>query len=71
MKFTEPEYYIDHVQVSTYDNDKIKEMMHSVDRSAMNQRLGDQRMKGIDDDMNSKESMTSVDVAQRNRELTK
>lgn len=36
LKFTQPDYYIDHVLVSTYDNEKIKAMMHSVDRSAMN-----------------------------------
>ena len=35
LKFTEPEYYLEHVLVSAYDNEKIKEMMHSVDHRAV------------------------------------
>ena len=54
LKFTEPEYYVDNVQVSTYDNYKIKEMMHKVDRSAMNQHLGDVTSKGADDNKTSR-----------------
>ena len=34
LRYTEPEYYIDNVQIDTYDNEKIKDMIRSVDQKA-------------------------------------
>ena len=35
LKYTQPDYYIENVQVSNHDSEKIKEMMRNVDRKVV------------------------------------
>ena len=38
-RFTEPDYYVENVQLSSIDNEKIKDMMQAVDYKVMQEEL--------------------------------
>ena len=71
LRFTEPDYYIDHVQVSTYDNEKIRGMMHSVDRSAMNLQIDETSESEKTSNIRSRQSVNSLERLKNQKEQVK
>jgi hypothetical protein len=68
LKYTQPDYYIENVQVSSYDNEKIKEMMRNVDRKVVAKFFSG--AYDPEDEERSRSSQASIDIIEQNVEDT-
>lgn len=62
LRFTQPDYYINNVQVSTYDDEKIKEMMRNVDRKVVARFFSDEY--NFECEERSRSSLASIEVVE-------